>query len=106
AEGRLPVERGVPLTDEDRLRGRAIEALMCALTVDTAEVCKAAGADRHALDDALVRAAPLEAAGLCKLEGTRLTVPEEARALMRTVARCFDAYVPDEAAAPRHAKAV
>ncbi|MEM5516116.1 oxygen-independent coproporphyrinogen III oxidase [Henriciella sp. AS95] len=104
--GQLPTERGVVVTEEDRLRGRAIEALMCSLTVDVEAVCREMGADPHALDDALTRAAPLAAAGLCVIEGTRITVPEPARALMRTVARCFDAYVPDETAAPRHAKAV
>ncbi|WP_300394768.1 oxygen-independent coproporphyrinogen III oxidase [Henriciella sp.] len=106
AEGRLPTERGVTLTDDDRLRGRAIEALMCNLTVDTAAICREKSVAEDALDGAIERARPLEAAGLCEIEGRCITVPEEARALMRTVARCFDAYVPAEDAAPRHARAV
>ena len=105
-EGRLPIERGVAISDDDRLRSRAIEALMCNLAVDTGEVSLTAGLDVSALDEALVRAAPLAEAGLCAIDGRRITVPEEARALMRNVARCFDAYVPAQPAENRHAKAV
>lgn len=104
--GRLPTERGVTVSDDDRLRGRAIERLMCDLAVDTAEVCREFNLPADSLDDALARAAPLAEAGLCRVEGRNIVIPEEARTLMRTVARCFDAYVPDEDSAPRHAKAV
>lgn len=105
-EGRLASEKGLKLGAQDRLRGRAIEALMCNLSVDTAAVCREFGLAEDSLDCALERAQPLEVAGLCTIDGRRLTVPEEARALLRTVARCFDEYVPRANAEPRHAKAV
>jgi len=57
------------------------------------------------LDGALDAARELERVGLCHVSGTVVTVPEEARIMLRTVAQCFDARSP--AAAPqRHAKAV
>jgi oxygen-independent coproporphyrinogen-3 oxidase len=106
ASGRLSCERGIALSEEDRLRGRAIEALMCDLSVDTASICREFAVSEDRLDDALIKAVPLAAAGLCRIDGKRLTIPEDARALMRTVAQCFDAYVPATGAAPRHARAV
>lgn len=104
--GRLPVERGIALTDEDRLRARAIEELMCRLSVDVAQVTAEMGAEDTRLADALERARALERAGLATVEGTRIHVPEEARIMLRTVAQCFDARSAVTPAAPRHAKAV
>ncbi|WP_084398028.1 oxygen-independent coproporphyrinogen III oxidase [Henriciella aquimarina] len=106
ASGALPSERGIDLVGEDRLHARAIEMLMCNLAVDAAAVCREMGVSEDRLDASLERARLLEAAGLCVIRGRQLEIPEEARALMRTVARCFDAYVPAEDDAPRHAKAV
>lgn len=103
--GRLPAERGIALTAEDRLRALAIETLMCRLEVDVAEVCAAMGVADDRLDGALDSARALEAAGLCYVSGSVITVPEEARILLRTVAQCFDARSPAEAQ-QRHAKAV
>ena len=103
--GRLPAERGIAITADDALRARAIEMLMCGLQVDVAAVCEAMGAAEDSLDDALEGARALEAAGLCYVSGPVITVPEEARIMLRTVAQCFDARSP--ASAPqRHAKAV
>lgn len=103
--GNLPVERGIALTDDDRLRGEAIERLMCWMSVDASDVCHDFGAPAGSLDDALVRARALEAAGLCRVSGARVTVPEAARLFLRTVAQCFDARTPS-VPAQRHAKAV
>jgi oxygen-independent coproporphyrinogen III oxidase len=105
AAGRLPLERGITLTPDDRLRARAIERLMCDLAVDAAEVCREMDAPESGLDDALDRARALQTAGLCTVSGTRIDVPDAARLFLRTVAQCFDARTP---AAPqqRHAKAV
>lgn len=102
--GRLPSERGIALTDDDRLRARAIEKLMCQLWVDTDAVCREMGAAPGSLADALETARFLQSAGLCRIDGNIISVPTEARLLLRTVAQCFDAhYKPAEA---RHAKAV
>lgn len=105
AAGHLPVERGIALTPDDRLRARAIETLMCKLEVDVAETCAAERQPAHSLDDALEMARALQAAGLCEVSGTRITVPEEARIMLRTVAQCFDVRSP-AAMQARHALAV
>jgi len=105
AAGRLPVERGIALTPDDRLRGGAIERLMCWMSVDVDDICHDFGAPPGSLEDALARARALEPTGLCKVSGACIAVPDAARLFLRTVAQCFDARTP---AAPvhRHAKAV
>jgi oxygen-independent coproporphyrinogen III oxidase len=106
AAGRLPVERGIGLTDEDRLRARAIEQLMCQLSVDAQAVCREMGADDDSLDGALDRARALVPAGLCEVDGSLVTVPPAARLFLRTVAQCFDGRTPALEGPARHAKAV
>lgn len=103
--GRLPAERGIAITPDDALRARATETLMCGLEVDVAAVCEAMGMRDDSLDDALESARVLEAAGLCHVSGSVITVPEAARIMLRTVAQCFDARSP-ASAQQRHAKAV
>ncbi|MFN3912171.1 oxygen-independent coproporphyrinogen III oxidase [Hyphomonas sp.] len=106
AAGRLPVERGIAITEDDRLRARAIEHLMCQLSVDAADICREMGAPPDRLNEALARARILVPAGLCTVEGTRVTVPPAARHFLRTVAQCFDGRLPATEGAARHAKAV
>jgi oxygen-independent coproporphyrinogen-3 oxidase len=94
ASGELPVARGYQLTPDDRLRADIIERLMCDLQVDLAEIGR-----KHATTaDRLFQAAPQlnELAGehLVRIEGPVITVAENARVLVRTVASAFDAYLP------------
>ncbi|MCR0985326.1 oxygen-independent coproporphyrinogen III oxidase [Roseomonas populi] len=101
AEGRLPVARGVATTEEDRLRARLIERVMCDFTLD---LRPSDPATRHVLRQALDRMAPLEEAGLVRREAGRLNVTPAGRRFVRQVAACFDAFqVP---AAGRHSTAV
>lgn len=106
AAGRLPAERGVAITDEDRLRARAIEQLMCQLSVDVADVCREMNVPAGSLDGALVRARALVPAGLCEVDGSRVSVPPAARHFLRTAAQCFDGRTPALEGTARHAKAV
>ena len=47
---------------------------------------------------------PLAADGLARIDGHRITVPDEVRPLVRAVAAAFDPYL--DAAAMRHSKAI
>lgn len=102
--GRLPVARQLAVTPGDELRAAVIERLMCDLAVDVAAVCREHGAPDDALDAALDGARALQSEGLCAVEGRRVRVSEAARRLMRVVAACFDARLPQTAR--RHARAV
>ncbi len=103
-DGRLPTARGIALTCEDRLHRAAIAWIMCAMELDVAALCRKFGRKEDALDDALERLAPMARDGVVRLDGRYLSVPEEARLFVRSVASAFDAYL--ERGAARHSVAV
>lgn len=103
-DGALAVVRGVALTADDRLRGAVIERLMCDLAVDLDPVCRAQGADASALTGELEALRPLVRDGLVRVEGHRITVPDDRRPFLRVACAVFDRYL--DPAATRHARAV
>jgi oxygen-independent coproporphyrinogen-3 oxidase len=89
--GRFSVARGHVFTDEDRLRARLIEALMCDFRIDSAEISARFGTGR----DRLARlyadaAAPFS--NFVEVDEDHFAIPETARPLTRMIARGFDAY--------------
>lgn len=91
-EGRLPVARGVALTDDDRFRGEIIEWLMCDLSVDLADVAARHGRDPASLAPEIARLTPFVEDGLARLDGWRLSVIGEGRLVIRSICAVFDAY--------------
>ncbi len=93
-EGRLPVFRGMRLSEDDQLRADLIQRLMC-----QGEVPISALERRYAIDfdvyfaDALVRLQPLVADGLVRMEPGRIKVSSHGRLLLRNIAMCFDRYL-------------
>lgn len=102
--GRLATIKGLAFSAEDRLRADAIERLMCNLVVDAEAVATDHGAEPGFFDQDLTRIKEMEADGLAAVNGRRVTVPEEARPLVRVVAAAFDAYL--GRGVGRHAKAI
>ncbi len=95
AAGRLPVARGIALTDDDRARRALIERLLCDFAVEldpAAYAAELAALDGHRRD------------GLVEFDGRRLTVTERGRPLVRSVAAAFDRYLAP--AEQRHSRAV
>lgn len=96
--GGLSGMRGIVLTDEDRIRARIIESLMCFLEVDPAA---------HGLDvsaEISERIAEFTADGLAEWRGGVLHITERGRPFARAVCTAFDArYARSET---RHARAV
>ncbi|MGH8061512.1 MAG: oxygen-independent coproporphyrinogen III oxidase [Pseudoxanthomonas sp.] len=93
-QGRLPVFRGMRLSDDDILRADLIQQLMCQgeIPIDALE-------RRHAIDfhayfaDALVRLQPLREDGLVRVEPDRIVATKQGRLLLRNIAMCFDSYL-------------
>lgn len=99
-EGRLPVARGVALSEEDRLRARIIERLMCDFEVDLAGI----GAWRGVsiLGAASDSVAGLEREGLITKHGALLKMTDRGRPFVRLLAAVFDPYLDGDAT--RHAR--
>src|SRR6056297_1363881 len=90
-EGRFSTARGHAFSDEDRLRSRMIEQLMCEFRIDAAEMSDSFGVSPQRVRKMLeAGAAPFK--GLVKVDDNGLFVPPEARPLTRMIARSFDAY--------------
>lgn len=82
--GRLPAQRGVLRTPEDRLRGGIIEQLLCRGEAELTGL---------SLDEARHQLLPFMEVGLASLCGSRLAIAEEARPYARSIAAAFDAYL-------------
>ena len=108
--GRLPIERGIELDGEDRLRREVIQHLMCATHLDFAAIGRAFGIDfeQHFAAE-LERLQPLLADGLAVRDGAGLQVTGRGRLLLRHLAMAFDGRLAaSQAAGPtaRHSKAI
>ncbi|MCF3934736.1 oxygen-independent coproporphyrinogen III oxidase [Acuticoccus sp. M5D2P5] len=103
-EGRLPIAKGVALSEEDRLRAAVIEALMCTGEADLGAIGTAHAAVEGWADEAIATLAPLIADGFARLDAGHLRATEAGRPLVRLLASAFDAY--RGTGAGRHSRAV
>jgi len=92
--GRLPIARGLRLSEDDLLRADLIQHLMCDGTLDVA-----AFESRHLVEfgryfeRSLDRLRALEGDGLVTCSPERIAVTARGQFLLRNIAMCFDAYV-------------
>lgn len=102
--GALATTRGCAVSDDDRLRRAIIERLMCDLAVDVDAVAAGYGRSGDEFAAELDSLAALEADGVCRRDGHRVTISESGRPLIRAVCAAFDKYL--KAGEQRHSQAV
>ena len=90
-EGRFATTKGHVFTQEDLLRGRIIEAIMCDFSVSREDVV-ARFPGSGELVDRLFEEVDSRFKGMVKRDKWGLSIPQPARALTRMIARAFDAY--------------
>ncbi len=88
--GRLPVARGVALTEDDRLRSDVIERLMCDFAVDYAAIAVRHGVSPSVFAEDLPKLDALVADGLVTLDVGVVRVTEAGRPFVRLAAQAFD----------------
>ena len=94
AAGRLPAQRGLVLSEDDRLRRDVIMQLICTMGFDTAETGHRHNVDlMEVLRPEIERLAPLETDGLVERIGTRVNVTPVGRLLVRNICMIFDAWL-------------
>jgi oxygen-independent coproporphyrinogen-3 oxidase len=91
--GRLPIVRGVALTNEDRLRRGIIERLMCDFEVELDGIAREFGIGSSAFAPEIEALDALAQDGLVFRDGLTIAVPEGSRALVRNVCAVFDRYL-------------
>jgi oxygen-independent coproporphyrinogen-3 oxidase len=100
--GQFSSHRGHVFSDEDRLRGRIIEALMSDFHVSRAEILRdyQVSADRL---ESMFQTAAAAFPEMVILDNMGLTIPPHAKPLTRMIVRTFDAYDQSKA---QHSSAV
>lgn len=105
--GRMPVFRGMLLSEDDQLRADLIQGLMCQGEIPVSALERRYGIDfRDYFADALQRLAPLQDDGLVVVGRECIAATSRGRMLLRNIAMCFDAYLHRPAEAPRFSKAI
>jgi oxygen-independent coproporphyrinogen-3 oxidase len=89
--GEFSTSRGHVFSEDDKTRGRIIEALMCDFRVSSAEIIRDFGVTPAALQ-AMYDKALAEFPGMIEVTAEGIAIPERARPLTRMIARSFDAY--------------
>lgn len=104
SRGELATAKGYALTADDRLRADLIERVMCDFRVDVSEICSRHGAAPESILQTIPRLKTLEKDGVIRLDGHVLSVNDDTRFLVRSVASVFDAYL--GASGRTHSRAV
>jgi len=93
-EGKLPVQRGLLLSAEDRLRRDVIMELICRMGLDTGAIGLRHGIDFNShFARELAILAGMEQEGLLASEGDRIVVTPAGRPLVRNICMVFDTYL-------------
>ena len=90
--GKPAISRGVALDDDDRLRRAIIERLMCDFHVDIETIEKKCGMEGNDFSEELARIDALAVDGIVNRDGKTITLPKNARQLVRHVCAVFDRY--------------
>jgi oxygen-independent coproporphyrinogen-3 oxidase len=105
AEGRLPVERGLELTDDDVLRRHVIMRLMCDFSLEIAPIEAEFGIRfTEKFAPSLARLDEFVPDRLVERDEQVIRVTEAGRLFIRNIAMCFDAYT--AATEGRHSKTI
>ena len=106
-EGRLPVFRGMVLSEDDQLRADLIQQLMCQGEIPISALERRYGIDfADYFAEALERLRPLEADGLVQSGPKRIEATARGRLLLRNIAMCFDHYLLPPNGTPRFSRAI
>lgn len=107
AAGRLPVERGVRLSHDDRLRRDVIQALMCHDRLEFAAIEQNHGIvfnDYFAAE--LEALTPMAGDGLVSVDADGIDIHGRGRLLLRPIAMVFDAYLAQRQSPARFSRVI
>jgi oxygen-independent coproporphyrinogen III oxidase len=106
--GGLPVERGLRISHEDKLRREAITQIMCDLELDKAAFGRQWNIDfDRYFGQALEDLKEMQDDGLVLLATDKVRVTEAGRVFLRNIAMAFDSYLHQQSAdKPRYSKTI
>jgi oxygen-independent coproporphyrinogen-3 oxidase len=106
-EDRLPIERGLVLSAEDKLRREVIMQIICKLALEFTDI-----EDKFKInfcahfEHALAKLKPMADDGLIKLDTHSIRVTERGRPMIRNICMAFDQYIEElqESGVAHHSK--
>lgn len=104
SNGRLPIVRGIELSEEDNLRRHIIERLMCDLFIDLADLCAKAGTNVDTFSYELEQLREMNDDGIVHIRETQIQITEIGQPFVRAVCAVFDQYL--GTGQGRHSRAV
>jgi oxygen-independent coproporphyrinogen-3 oxidase len=105
--GRLPIQRGIRLSPDDRIRAAVIQDLMCQEEVEFSAIDAAFGIDFASyFHPEIDRLHALESDGLVRIEPDAIRITPRGRMLTRNVAMVFDAWLRQRGCEPQYSKAI
>jgi oxygen-independent coproporphyrinogen III oxidase len=106
-EDRLPIFRGMVLSEDDQLRADLIQQLMCQGEIPISALERRYGIDFRAyFADAMERLRLLQSDGLVIVGPKRIEATARGRLLLRNIAMCFDRYLQQPAATSGFSKTI
>lgn len=106
-QGRLPIRKGIAVDEDDLLRARVIQALMCydALAFDDFDAATGIGFRQYFATE-LDRLVPLADDGLIVIDDDAIRIQPKGRLLLRNIAMTFDRYLAQEQHDNRFSRAI
>ena len=105
--GRLPIKKGIAVDEDDLLRARVIQALMCYDELEFGAFDAGTGIDfRQYFADELARMAALADDELVSVDADAIRILPKGRLLLRNIAMTFDRYLADSTRDNRFSRAI
>lgn len=103
--GRLPVVKGIHLTEEDQLRRKLITQIMCNFWVDLADYSPDISAEDRYRGE-LAALGPMIGEGLVHRAGSEIALTPKGRLFVRNVAMLFDPRLKRDGEGPRYSRTI
>ncbi|WP_254424225.1 oxygen-independent coproporphyrinogen III oxidase [Thalassospira marina] len=103
-DGLMAIEKGIAVTDEDRIRRDIINELMCHLSVDLDEICRDHDVPVSRFATQLDDIRKMSVDGIVTVCCNTITVTDTGRPLVRAICAVFDTFL--DHAQKRHSQAV
>jgi len=105
--GKLPIQRGIEVDHDDRIRAEVIQQLMCYGRVNYLYFQQHLDTDFASyFNSELTRLAPLQRDGLVELSPNRIQITATGRMLLRAVAMVFDRHLASETSDRRFSQTI
>ena len=100
----LPIAKGYEFCDDDILRKKLIDHLMCYMAIDLDEFCLANNLPSSFFDEEKARIAALEKEGFLSIRNNLIAIDANAAQIVRVVSSFFDKYFCDSGVGAKHSK--